>query len=247
MCTVSMAMVVGVMIGGLSVLMTPRAIAGDLSLASAPRAASVDLTPPLYEPRLHPSPKARIEGVARALDNNGPIVLPLVPDHVGLTMVRQPVLYWYLSKPISSPVMFVLVDTRSIQVIRDAILSPHPESGIQTISLKDLGVSLEPNVLYRWYLTVVLDIDSPSRDIVSGGMIERTAEVLNISDFPTFRGDTVRFYAEQGLWYDAFASISDLIVAAPDNQILRNQRASLLQQIGLQEVATWDLQQVSPN
>ena len=119
--------------------------------------------------------------------------------------------------------MFVLVDTRSIQVIRDAILSPHPESGIQTISLKDLGVSLEPNVLYRWYLTVVLDIDSPSRDIVSGGMIERTAEVLNISDFPTFRGDTVRFYAEQGLWYDAFASISDLIVAAPDNQILRNE------------------------
>lgn len=89
MCTVSMAMVVGVMIGGLSVLMTPRAIAGDLSLASAPREASVDLTPPLYEPRLHPSPKARIEGVARALDNNGPIVLPLVPDHVGLTMVRH--------------------------------------------------------------------------------------------------------------------------------------------------------------
>jgi hypothetical protein len=78
-------------------------------------------------------------------------------------------------------------------------------------------------------------------------MIERTAEVLNISDFPTFRGDTVRFYAEQGLWYDAFASISDLIVAAPDNQILRNQRASLLQQIGLQEVAKWDLQQVPPN
>ena len=82
MYTVRMAMVVGVMIGTLSVLVAPRVIAGDLSLASAPREAGVDLTPPVYERRLHPSPKARIEGIARAFDNNAPIVLPLVPDHI---------------------------------------------------------------------------------------------------------------------------------------------------------------------
>src|SRR6478609_6167179 len=86
MYTVSMAMVVGVMIGTLSVLVAPHVIAGDLSLASAPREAGVDLTPPLYERRLHPSPKARIEGITRAFDNNAPIVLPLVPDHIGLTI-----------------------------------------------------------------------------------------------------------------------------------------------------------------
>jgi hypothetical protein len=204
-----------------------------------------NMTAPLYEPRVHGLPKARIEGGTRGAERHGPVVLPLVPDHVGLTIAGQPVLYWYLSEPTAAPVMFVLVDTRSIQVIHEVTLAPPPQAGVQVVRLKDFGVKLEPNVLYRWYLTVVQDLNVPSHDIVSGGMIERIRPDFNVPDAAAPDNvDIVRYYAEEGLWYDALASISDLIYASPGNLLLRKQRASLLRQVGLQEVAEWDLRQV---
>lgn len=190
------------------------------------------------------APKARIQGGTRGRDSNGLVALPLVPDHVGLTVSSQPDLYWYLSGPTTSKVLFVLVDTRSIHVVHEQMLTAH--SGVQRIRFKDFGITLEPNVIYRWYLDVVLDMDMPSRDIVSGGMIQRVQPTFNISDIARFNSiDLVRFYAEQGLWYDAIDVISELIAAAPNDHVLRKQRASLLEQVGLQEVSEWDKLQVA--
>ncbi|MHC4422536.1 MAG: DUF928 domain-containing protein, partial [Planctomycetota bacterium] len=42
--------------------------------------------------------------------------------------------------------------------------------------------------------------------------------------------------AEAGIWYDAIDSLSQQIDAAPGNRILWNQRAALLEQVGLPEV-----------
>lgn len=184
-------------------------------------------------------PKARIEGGTRGRGSQGLLVLPLVPDHVGLTIASQPDLYWYLSKPTASKVMFVLVDTRSIGVVHQLTLAAQP--GVQAIRFKDVGITLEPNVLYRWYVDVVLDIDVPSRDIVSGGMIQRIEPTFSTSDLATLSSiEAVQFYAQQGLWYDALGSISQLIALAPNDPVLRRQRASLLEQVGLQEVSEWD-------
>ncbi len=47
----------------------------------------------------------------------------------------------------------------------------------------------------------------------------------------------VMAYAEAGCWYDAFAAISDLIDRNPDDGRLRAIRASLLRQVGFEEVA----------
>jgi len=55
-------------------------------------------------------------------------------------------------------------------------------------------------------------------------------------------GDLARAqaYAQAGIWYDAFESVSNAIEAHPDDPSLRAQRASLLQQVGLSEAATAD-------
>jgi hypothetical protein len=55
--------------------------------------------------------------------------------------------------------------------------------------------------------------------------------------------DAARCHAEDGLWYDMFAAISDLIAASPQDRALRRIRASFLQQAGLPDVADWDLRQ----
>ena len=51
------------------------------------------------------------------------------------------------------------------------------------------------------------------------------------------KGETYA-YAELGLWYDAFASVSDLIDADPQSDSSREMRASLLRQVGLGEIAS---------
>ena len=216
---------------------TQSAIAGDTGVG-------IHVMMPRENRSAQRTPKARIEGGTRGRDSNGLVALPLVPDHVGLTVFSQPDLYWYLSGPTTSKVLFVLVDTRSIQVVHEQMLTAH--SGIQRIRFKDFGITLEPNVLYRWYIDLVLDMDMPSRDILSGGMIQRVQPTFNISDIATVNSiDAVRFYAEQGLWYDALDVISELIAAAPNDHMFRKQRASLLDQVGLEEVSEWDKLQVA--
>ena len=47
-------------------------------------------------------------------------------------------------------------------------------------------------------------------------------------------------YAGAGLWYDAVDELSRQISAQPQNRALRESRASLLEQVGLAEVAASD-------
>ena len=171
-----------------------------------------------------------------------PEAIPLAPYHVGLTSVNQPVLYWYVSRPITQPVLFVLLDTRSLEVIYQGRLASGPQAGIQFIRLQDLSVALQAHVLYRWYVTVVMDPQRPSRDVVAGGMIERIP-LSETAALPAASHERVGYYAQAGLWYDAFAAISDLIAVTPHDLSLREQRAALLRQVGLATVAEWDLRQ----
>ncbi|MGH7253197.1 MAG: DUF928 domain-containing protein [Nitrospiraceae bacterium] len=222
----------------------PAAFAGSSSLRAPTRLTAADPTAPRYKPRSSKAPRARIEGGTRGQDGTTPNVIPLVPDHIGLTIATQPVLYWYVSRPTTSTVMFVLLDARSVEVLNKVALTPPFQTGVHVLRLKDYGITLEKDLQYRWYIAIVLDPQSPSRDIVAGGMIERIAPDVGPPHPPSTNNlDAVRFYAEAGLWYDAIAAISDLISEAPNDPLLRKQRASLLTQVGLQEVAEWELRQ----
>ena len=45
------------------------------------------------------------------------------------------------------------------------------------------------------------------------------------------------------MWYDALAGVSDRIDASPKDLSLRKQRAALLDQVGLNEAAEFDLKE----
>lgn len=62
-------------------------------------------------------------------------------------------------------------------------------------------------------------------------------------DLSAPQGRDVFVYAENGIWYDAIASVSTRIEAAPSDPELRAQRAALLQQVGLSDVADFDRRQ----
>ncbi|HXF91666.1 MAG TPA: DUF928 domain-containing protein [Nitrospiraceae bacterium] len=200
--------------------------------------------PLLYKPRERAMPRARVFGPARGIDSDAPKALALVPDHIGFTLSVQPTLYWYLSKPTSLPVTFTLIDTRVIKPLFHVTLAPPRRAGLQVIRLKEHGITLEEHVPYRWFVSLVSDPNSPARDIVTGGVIERVVEHEAACGMAVAASlEAARCYAEEGLWYDLFSVISDLIAASPDDRSLRRIRAAFLQQAGLPDVADWDLRQ----
>jgi hypothetical protein len=238
---------------GMSVVMT---VAGGYPFASAeqpPSATTVqqnDLQLPVYTPPKKLTPRARVGGTLRGSDGHEPELVALVPDHVGMTIKKTPTLNWYLSKPTTYPLRFTLNDTQKITPLYEGVLSTPAKEGVQSIDLKALGVLLEPNVQYRWFVSASPNPDSPSRDIVAGGMIERCdlSECLTISS-PNLSCDreSVRTNALIGFWYDAMGCVCSLIEQAPTDPSLRRLRAALLRQVGLNGVADWDLRSLQSN
>ena len=205
---------------------------------------------PVYTPPKKLTPRARVGGGLRGMDGSDPVIEAIVPDHVGLTFKKTPVLNWFISKPTTYQVIFTLNDTGLTKPIFEGPIPTPVRAGIQSIDLKEMDLALEPDVQYRWFISVITDPKSPSKHIVAGGMIERcefneclvhepvlTCDRLNV-------GLSVGKNASGGFWYDAMACLCQLIDLNPSDQILRRHRAALLNQIGLHGVAEWDLRSI---
>ena len=203
---------------------------------------------PIYTPRNKTTPRARVGGGLRGTEGKDPEIVALVPDHVGLTVKQAPSLNWFLSKPTSLPIRFTLIDTRAVKPLHEGPIPTPSRAGVQSLDLKELGLTLEPDVQYRWYISAIRNPDSPSQDIVAGGMIERcefsTCLVEMEVDLSCDRQSVVR-NAVRGFWYDAISCLSDLIKTNPQDASLRRMRAALLRQVGLNGVAEWDLKAAS--
>jgi uncharacterized protein DUF928 len=172
-------------------------------------------------------------------------LVPLVPDHVGLTMKKYPSLCWILINrpPVAATIMFSLVDSRYIKPILEvqlpsSILTEKNET-CHCVNLKDYDIQLEPDIQYRWYISIAQNRESHSQDIVAGGVIERCSfeECLVILDIPS-RCDmqAVNSFARSGFWYDTISCLCDLIKSNPDDKSLRRLLHSLVRQGGLQKL-----------
>ena len=122
-------------------------------------------------------------------------------------------------------------------------MEPPFERGIHELKVSDYGVKLLPGKRYTWFVSLVVDPERRSRDILASATIERVESVEALATTIAQAGSSQApfIYAETGLWYDAIAAISSLIDAAPGDLVLRKQRASLLDQVGLADVATYDV------
>jgi Domain of Unknown Function (DUF928) len=234
------------LLAGLAVLCS-----ADMTKAEAPAATpanpSDELSVPLYSPPKKLTPRARVGGDVRGTEGTDPEVKALVPDHVGYTVKETPALNWFLSKSTPYEVRFTLRDDRSTRSFQEKKLPSPRKPGIYTINLKELGLILEPNVQYKWFISVIRDADSPSKDIVAGGVIERCelSDCVTVYDARlTCTIESVIDNARAGLWYDAMGCLCNLIDANSADEKLRRLRARLLKDVGLNGVAEWDLRSI---
>lgn len=245
--TVSLLFALTLSMGLFGSTMSP-ALADQPSVAQSKPADDVSL--PVYTPPKKLTPRARVGGGLRGMDGNDPVIEAIVPDHVGFTFKKTPVLNWFISKPTTYQVIFTLNNTELTKPIFEGPIPTPVRAGIQSIDLKDMDLALEPEVQYRWFISVITDPKSPSKHIVAGGMIERCEFNECLVHEPVLTCDrqivglSVGKNASGGFWYDAMACLCQLIDLNPSDQILRRHRAALLNQIGLHGVAEWDLRSI---
>ena len=197
-----------------------------------------NLVPPgaayVYNPPLRGAPGARVGGGTRGTAGQAAKLDVLAPDHVGLTVQAQPVLYWYAHAPSPVRFRFALTDD-AIDPVLEFETESRQISGIQSLDLRDHEVSLQPGIAYHWSVALVTDAGNRSADIVSTGMIERIVpgEGLTSRIDSNTGTNLVSVFASEGIWYDALAMISDMIATAPGDDSLAVIRDSLLEQVGL--------------
>ena len=199
-----------------------------------------------YKAPLRGAPATRVGGGTRSVAMKPVALSVLAPNETGYTTRDKPTIYWYVSEPLSYPVELTIVSTESLEAASmpamEFKLEPPLRPGVQAISLEQRGVTLKPGVEYQWFVAVVGNSEQRSNDVIAGGTIKRVAESdavrAKLKETPAEK--RAALYAGEGLWYDAIDELSRQISAQPQNRALRESRASLLDQVGLTEVAASD-------
>ncbi|MBS0171785.1 MAG: DUF928 domain-containing protein [Nitrospira sp.] len=166
------------------------------------------------------------------------VLIALVPDHVAFTVKNDPTLCWYQSLRTPQPMMLTVVDSRGIRPILEHSFPSPVRAGIHCLKPRDYGVEFRAEESYRWYVTVVMDRNRPSLDVVAGGMIERIAldEACALGlpcPSPSCDTDGIFRYAESGLWYDAIACLVELLEQDPRKDGVEQMLDHLLRQSGV--------------
>ncbi len=177
---------------------------------------SLEVPMPLYKPRQDFEHRARIGGQSRSGELEEPHLTALVPDHVAFTIKNDPALCWYLSMHTSRPMTITVVDSRGIRPVLERPLPSPVRAGIHCTRLREYGVELKEQEAYRWFVTLVVDPNRPSRDVVAGGVIERISfDEACALDMPctwtACNREAIYRYSESGLWYDAISCLLELI------------------------------------
>lgn len=212
----------------------------------------------VYKPPLRGAPATRISGASRGMPKQTSrlisepasstasqgsieqtVLLPLAPEHVGLTTRPKPVFQWYAVGPLNGKLEFTLNEGQ--KTVMETALNPD-KPGVQSLDLTRYRYSLKPGVEYEWRVALIIDALQPTADLIAGGAVryEPASAELQAQVKRAKPQELPAIYAEAGQWYDALASVSAQITAHPQEKALRDQRAALLEQVGLTEAAESD-------
>lgn len=208
---------------------------------SSPAAATPSPTAtqvPVYKPPMLGAPATRVGGASRGAQDSGLILSVLAPESTGLTHRAQPTLYWYCSKMASTPLEFTLNDDHSVKPLVEIKMTA-AQPGIHALRL---NYPLKPEVEYQWIIAAVADPDQRASDTIASGTIRQAQPSAPLA--AQLKQASLReqpfLYAQEGFWYDAIATLSEQIDAHPADRGLREQRAALLEQVGLKTAAAYD-------
>ena len=237
-----MSMTLKLIVAALAVLCVSGAAAATADQAHAKPKEAQKAQMLAYAPPMRGAPLSRIGGGTRSIQARDLEVQVLAPDHTGLTLKSQPVLYWYASKEITAQVEFTIVRPNVADPVLEVTLPGPFKPGIHAIPLQQLGAALDEEVAYEWFVSVVFDPAQRSSDVTAGAGIRLVGAGDAVR--ARFTGEeakaAVEDYAAAGIWYDAISNLSEKLASNPADGLAASQRADLLRQVGLAAAAGAD-------
>jgi hypothetical protein len=220
---------------------SPAAAVAASSPAAAPSPARPSMKLMYKPPAGAGNIPTRVSGGARG-GGADTSLLALVPEHAALTTHAQPSLFWFQSKPAKAKLELALVEPKKAKPVLALTSGAANQVGIHRIKLANHKIELQPDVLYEWTVAIVPDTANRSKDVIAKGVIKRVSSPSGLDEKMEHASDTEKaaIYAEAGIWYDALEAISNAVDAQPQDASLREQRASLLTQVGLPQAAALD-------
>lgn len=158
----------------------------------------------------------------------------------GVTTAERPTFWFYVPYALNAELTaeFILKDATGASVYQ--ILSvDFPDSevvpGLIRISLPNTVAPLEIGQVYEWYFKVNCGAEVP---IYTNGGIERITIDAALSQQLAAASpqQQARLYQEQGLWYDAVATLGELLRSHPSDTAIAQQWSQLLQTLGLADI-----------
>jgi hypothetical protein len=211
------------------------------AIAQAPAPAADDAAP-TYKPPSRGTPGGRVGGASRGVEAAAafPTIEPLAPDRIaGQTANASPTLYYFISRPASQQLMLTISAPSVAKPLVEAAIPAPKAAGIQALRLADRAVQLQPGIVYTWSISLVLDPQARSKDIVASASIVRAALDPAVDSAARAAAPLRRaaMLAQAGFWYDA-------INAAVEGEAGDRHAAldALLDQVGLTEPARVDRQ-----
>lgn len=218
---------------------------GQTAFADKANAAQVkQYVPPSNRDRLQ-----RTEGGgSRGCTNLAPVSLSLLTpkDHIARTVSAHPTFLWHVSDATTAPIVFTLTERGASQPIFQKQLTAD-RAGIMRLEIPETAPGLIEGKEYRWTVTLVCSEKRPSENVYARAWIERVATPSGLEQklaSANSEGDRAAIYAQSGLWYDAVAALDKTRTANPGETQASNLFVTLLEQVGLNQVATLERQRL---
>jgi hypothetical protein len=199
-----------------------------------------------YNPPARSGDHVRVDGKSHRGPGKFPNLFFLTPDHVGETVQEQPTLYWYLSESTDRKLVVTITKDGDADPVLESVLPS--TAGIGKLSLAEKNIKLEQDVEYQVTFALITDEKNRSDDVCASGIIKRVKPPEALVARLVARADPidrVAAYAKEGIWYDAMTVISEQIDGKDTEPAtassMRRQRAELLEQVSLNDVANFDL------
>lgn len=174
------------------------------------------------------------------IDRVSPVTLmPIVPDrHIGETISARPTFYWYAKG--AKVVNFALVERGVPKPILEQQVMVDG-TGIARVEIPATAPALVAGKQYRWSVTVPCNPRRPSQDAYTQAFIQRVAPSAQLEQrlaAAKTPEDRARAYADAGIWYDTFATLSQTSFTVPSDQVASQDLLDLLEQVTLSNLVT---------
>ncbi len=195
-----------------------------------------------FTPPMRGAPSVTVGGGTRSVDMfASPVAALALPDQTH-TMQADPSLFWFVRSSALGHVKLSLKDKSSGKTVFSKSFDNSIQTGIQGVSIADLGAKLKPGKTYNWQVTLDYQTGDPAENASAGGtiLLKPASNDLTASLAKAAPEEKVKLYDKAGYWYDALEQASSNIQANPDAAAPRIARANLLARYGFNEEAASD-------